>query len=143
MEGLWLSFPICDTLDINFRLPSGCVTLLSFLSDCPPTYIKRTLTSALLTLLLFISDCPPAIMNMTLPSLPSGFHCRVNSSCTKVDCCVEVGFLKKNIHLELEVDICSRKISFSIEKLRQEIPIFNYTLGIFVFHFVLFCFFLF
>jgi hypothetical protein len=49
--------------------------------------------------------------------------------CTTVDCCVHVNFLQRNIHLELDIDICSRKISFVVEKLKQDLSVFNYTLG--------------
>ena len=76
----------------------------------------------------FISECLDLI-NMTLPDLPSDFHCRMLDTCTTVDCCVHVNFLQRNIHLELDIDICSRKISFVVEKLKQDLSVFNYTLG--------------
>lgn len=80
---------------------------------------------------LTFSECPAEVINMTLPNLLSSLACRIDDTCTKVDCCIRADFLKRNIHLDLDVDVCSRRISFSIEKLKQDLTIFNYDLGIY------------
>ncbi|VDI38371.1 SWI/SNF-related matrix-associated actin-dependent regulator of chromatin subfamily E, member 1 [Mytilus galloprovincialis] len=76
------------------------------------------------------NNCPAEVINMTLPNLPSSLTCRIDDTCTKVDCCIRVEFLNRNIHLELDVDVCSRRISFAIEKLKQDLTILNYHLDI-------------
>ncbi|XP_076076025.1 uncharacterized protein LOC143046848 [Mytilus galloprovincialis] len=67
---------------------------------------------------------------MILPNLPTSFTCKIDETCTKVDCCISVDYLRRNIHLEVVVDICSRLLSFSVEKLTQDMFIFDYTFDI-------------
>ncbi|VDI41394.1 Hypothetical predicted protein [Mytilus galloprovincialis] len=76
------------------------------------------------------NKCSAEVINMTLPNLLSSLACRIDDTCTKVDCCIRVDFLKRNIHLELDVDVCSRRISFAIEKLKQDLTVFDYNLDI-------------
>lgn len=73
---------------------------------------------------------------MILPNLPTSFTCKIDETCTKVDCCISVDYLKRNIHLEVVVDICSRLLSFSVEKLTQDMFIFDYTFGMLEFNLV-------
>ncbi|XP_052090897.1 uncharacterized protein LOC127727822 [Mytilus californianus] len=59
--------------------------------------------------------------NMTLPDLPPDFNCVMYPNCSSVQCCVYVKFLKRNVHLSMDLDICSRKISYAVEKLKNEL----------------------
>ncbi|XP_063447091.1 uncharacterized protein LOC134726610 [Mytilus trossulus] len=78
----------------------------------------------------WVNNCPAGIINMTLPNLPTKITCKIDETCTIVDCCISVDFLKRNIHLEVVVDICSRQLSFSVEKLTQDMFIFDYAFDI-------------
>lgn len=67
--------------------------------------------------------------DLVLPKLPDSTRCNIRESCTAVSCCMNVDFLKRAFNTRVEVDTCNYKLKFGIEKLDQEIDLFNYKWG--------------
>ncbi|XP_048250793.1 uncharacterized protein LOC124111176 [Haliotis rufescens] len=60
------------------------------------------------------NECPKSIRK--LPKLPSGLHCHLAATCTKIDCCFDVPFLKMSFNAILNVDMCDYFIFAAVEK---------------------------
>lgn len=88
--------------------------------------LKNKIDLIMDVIFFFISECGNP--NMTLPDLPPDFNCVMYPNCSSVQCCVYVKFLKRNVHLSMDLDICSRKISYAVEKLKKEL-VFDSKLG--------------
>ena len=67
--------------------------------------------------------------DLVLPKLPDSTRCNIGESCAAVSCCMNVDFLKRAFNTRVEVDTCNYKLKFGIEKLDQEIDLFNYKWG--------------
>ena len=76
---------------------------------------------------MFIIDCPSS--QLDLPELSGPVSCTLLSSCTAVDCCIYVDFLKRSFHAVLDIDMCSRKITLALEKLKIDLSVLDYTWG--------------
>lgn len=76
---------------------------------------------------MFIIDCPSS--QLDLPALSGPVSCTLLSSCTAVDCCIYVDFLKRSFHALLDIDMCSRKITLAVEKLKMDFSVLDYTWG--------------
>ncbi|XP_053392737.1 uncharacterized protein LOC128555173 [Mercenaria mercenaria] len=64
-----------------------------------------------------------------LPGLPASSVCHISSSCTAVECCVGVDYLKITVHVSLEIDFCDFVIKGSLEKISFELNLINYDWG--------------
>ncbi|XP_063420822.1 uncharacterized protein LOC134706043 [Mytilus trossulus] len=73
------------------------------------------------------NECPHAV---ALPSLSGKISCTLLKSCSAVDCCLNVAFLKRNFHIKMDIDSCSREILFTVEKLRFEYSSLNFHWGV-------------
>ncbi|VDI38368.1 Hypothetical predicted protein [Mytilus galloprovincialis] len=69
------------------------------------------------------SECDQAL---SLPALPYTAVCVLEDTCTAVKCCMEVGFLKKSFSAFVEIDTCNHYLKFGIEKLTEDIDLFDY-----------------
>ncbi|VDI06314.1 Hypothetical predicted protein [Mytilus galloprovincialis] len=74
------------------------------------------------------NDCPSN--KLDLPALSGPLQCTLQSSCTAVDCCIYVDFLKRSFHVMLDIDMCSRKITLGVEKLKMDLSVLDYTWGV-------------
>ncbi|KAL5015120.1 hypothetical protein ScPMuIL_009390 [Solemya velum] len=59
----------------------------------------------------------------------SSLTCVLGLDCTSVDCCVDVGIIRKSFHTILAIDPCSLILTVGIEKLVFNIPLFDYVWG--------------
>ncbi|VDI43606.1 Hypothetical predicted protein [Mytilus galloprovincialis] len=75
----------------------------------------------------WVNECPHAIQ---LPQLSGLISCKLMKSCTTVDCCFNVDFLKRNFHVQLDINFCNRNIIFIIEKLKFEYSLLNFQWGV-------------
>ncbi|VDH92137.1 Hypothetical predicted protein [Mytilus galloprovincialis] len=75
----------------------------------------------------WVNECPHS---MQLPQISGLISCKLMKSCTTVDCCFNVDFLKRNFHVQLDIDYCNRNIVFIIEKLKFEYSLLNFQWGV-------------
>jgi len=64
-----------------------------------------------------------------LQFLDSPVSCAMLSSCSAVDCCIDILFLDRSFHIVFDIDMCSRKMVISIEKLKIELSVLDYNWG--------------
>ncbi|XP_071123150.1 uncharacterized protein [Mytilus edulis] len=67
--------------------------------------------------------------DLALPTLPPTARCSIGDSCTAVSCCMEVDVLKRAFNARVDLDTCNYKLKFGLEKLSQEIDLFDYKWG--------------
>ncbi|XP_071145134.1 uncharacterized protein [Mytilus edulis] len=75
----------------------------------------------------WVNECPHSVQ---LPQLSGLISCKLMKSCTTVDCCFNVDFLKRNFHVQMDIDYCNRNIIFMIEKLKFEYSLLNFQWGV-------------
>lgn len=74
-----------------------------------------------------ILGCTSPIENSTQLSGP--ITCALDNKCTRVDCCVDVGFLGKSFHGFIHLDPCNFRLSVGVEKLKFDLELFQYPWG--------------
>lgn len=62
-------------------------------------------------------------------SLPSNMVCRMSSSCTAIDCCVQVAPLSHSFHTYLDISPCDFIIKFGIDKVQFTFNLKDFTFG--------------
>ncbi|XP_060596418.1 uncharacterized protein LOC132750445 [Ruditapes philippinarum] len=72
------------------------------------------------------TDCPLAMM---LPQLPDELRCYVPDYCTAVECCLDVGLLKRGFSVILSIDACSNRLVVGIEDLQLNVSLNDYNWG--------------
>lgn len=55
--------------------------------------------------------------------------CNLGTSCTTVSCCIPLDSLKTSFNTWVDVDTCNYKLRFGIEKLQQEVNLYDYEWG--------------
>lgn len=83
-----------------------------------------------------LSDCSRSVnqpVEGTTPSLvtslPSNTLCQISSSCTAIDCCVEVTPLSHSFHIYLDINPCDISIKFGIDKVQFTFNLKDFTFG--------------
>jgi hypothetical protein len=71
-------------------------------------------------------ECDQAL---TLPALPDSAVCILEDTCTGVTCCINVDFLHKTFSAFVELDACNHSLKFGIEKIQEQINLFDYSFG--------------
>ncbi|CAC5374575.1 unnamed protein product [Mytilus coruscus] len=67
-----------------------------------------------------------------LPMLSEDIVCRVNDSCTTIDCCVNVPLLNQTFNFYLDIDPCYQEVTVGIEKMLTTQKLLDgYTFGSF------------
>jgi hypothetical protein len=67
---------------------------------------------------------------LELPDLSDDVVCRVNDSCTVIDCCVNVPLLNQTFNFYLDIDPCYQEVTVGIEKMFTTQKLLNgYTFG--------------
>ncbi|XP_067658325.1 uncharacterized protein [Haliotis asinina] len=72
------------------------------------------------------SSCEKSV---TLDSLPDSTACEMSSSCMKVDCCLDLPILEKNINYKLDLDVCKSTLNLEIENVKFQKVLFKYHWG--------------
>ncbi|CAG2244639.1 unnamed protein product [Mytilus edulis] len=72
------------------------------------------------------NDCQ---YDLKLLKLPESAVCNLGQSCTSVNCCVKDNLLRKTFNVWVDLDPCTYKLKFGIEKLSHEIDLFGYKWG--------------
>ncbi|KAK3102203.1 hypothetical protein FSP39_009587 [Pinctada imbricata] len=67
------------------------------------------------------SDCP---LDVSTTDITGDGTCLIPSTCTAVDCCVDVGFMSRSFRAHMELDPCGEMIRVGVERLA-----FNLTLA--------------
>ena len=85
-------------------------------------------TSLSVTPVPFIyTDCP---LNVTLPDLSTyPLTCQLHSSCTSVECCMEVPFIGRRLTAMLELNQDTQILNIGIEKLQFPISLLDFKFG--------------
>jgi len=77
-------------------------------------------------LFFFILDCNHVDNVLTLPT---NINCYVKPSCTNIVCCEDVDMLRRSFETEINIDPCDFKLTVRIERLRFDVPLFDYKWG--------------
>lgn len=72
------------------------------------------------------SDCP---VSTELPELHPGMACVLLSSCTEVDCCIDVDIIHHSFNVILKLDPCDEKLIVGIENFIFEISLYEFEWG--------------
>lgn len=75
----------------------------------------------------YIPDCSS---NLTVPTLPNDIVCHLDSTCTGISCCVDVGLIDQSISVYLTLDPCDYKLNIGIEKYQFEFSLLDFEFGI-------------
>ncbi|CAG2253144.1 unnamed protein product [Mytilus edulis] len=70
------------------------------------------------------------IKTLNLPQIPEPTTCYLDTSCTRVECCVDVDFVPYSFHIYLNIDPCKQMITVGIEKFHRNISLTNYQWGV-------------
>ncbi|XP_052083593.1 uncharacterized protein LOC127720891 [Mytilus californianus] len=68
--------------------------------------------------------------NINLPQVEEPTTCYIDTSCTTVECCVDVDFIPYSFHTYLNIDPCKQMITVGIEKFHRNISLTNYQWGV-------------
>ncbi|KAL3873935.1 hypothetical protein ACJMK2_037012, partial [Sinanodonta woodiana] len=69
----------------------------------------------------------PAILK--LPDLPGKVACNLFNTCTSLECCVQVPFIKRNVQFMVLIDTCQLRLTLGIENLSVNISLLDYQWG--------------
>ncbi|XP_033724553.1 uncharacterized protein LOC117314596 [Pecten maximus] len=72
------------------------------------------------------TDC----FDVDLPDLPSNLTCHLDSTCTGINCCVDVNFMQRSFNAYVKLEPCDYKISVGIEKLQFEKILRDFDFGV-------------
>ncbi|XP_063408926.1 uncharacterized protein LOC134692406 [Mytilus trossulus] len=72
-------------------------------------------------------DCP---ITTTLPNLNPGMTCVLLSSCTTVDCCLDVDIINHSFNVKLQLDPCNENLKVSIEDFAIAISLYDFEWGV-------------
>ena len=75
---------------------------------------------------LRFTACPA---NISVSNFRGSASCNIPSSCTAVQCCVEVGLVGRTFDIGLDIDYCRQMISFNIERLTKSVSLNQYNFG--------------
>ena len=78
-----------------------------------------------------IAECSTVLT--TIPISSDMVSCRVLSSCTAIECCVDVTPLGKTFTVLLEVDACNKELTIGIDEYKTKLP---YEFGMFSFNYL-------
>ncbi|KAK3101936.1 hypothetical protein FSP39_007496 [Pinctada imbricata] len=72
------------------------------------------------------SSCSMAVQT---PVLPSNMSCHLLSSCTGVECCVDVDIIETTVSALYSLDPCQQKITIQIEELKTNQSLYDFSWG--------------
>ena len=72
----------------------------------------------------YISECGK--FPLSLPKLPDFAVGALKDSCTAIDCCVDVSWLRRTLQMGFNIDFCDFSISGNLEKLTFRINVIGF-----------------
>ena len=72
------------------------------------------------------SACP---LEVRVPSLTGPVSCTLSSKCSGISCCMESARINRVFRYILNIDPCSMKLTFGIEKMLFDLPLLDYVWG--------------
>ena len=67
---------------------------------------------------------------MTLTNLTgSPLVCYLDSTCTAVDCCIQVNRISRNLNVKVSLNPCSHILTLELERFEIELDLITYTKG--------------
>ncbi|XP_053398133.1 uncharacterized protein LOC128556594 [Mercenaria mercenaria] len=67
-----------------------------------------------------------------LPDLPESTVCHITASCTAVDCCITVDYLRRSLQASFAIDFCNFTVHGNLETLTFSFDIIDFQWGTFV-----------
>ncbi|XP_052081234.1 uncharacterized protein LOC127719258 [Mytilus californianus] len=67
---------------------------------------------------------------ITLTEIPDPITCYLDTSCTRVECCVDIDFIPYSFHTYLNIDPCKQMFTVGIERFHRNISLSNYQWGV-------------
>ncbi|VDI23782.1 Hypothetical predicted protein, partial [Mytilus galloprovincialis] len=67
--------------------------------------------------------------SINLPQLPEPTTCYLDTSCTRVECCVDVDFIPYSFHTYMNIDPCKQIITVGTERFHRNISFSDYQWG--------------
>lgn len=74
-----------------------------------------------------LSEC--SHLRLELPDLPASSVCHIASTCTAIDCCIDIDYLRRSIQSSFSIDFCNFTIQGNLEKLKFNFNIIDYKWG--------------
>ncbi|KAK3101942.1 hypothetical protein FSP39_007535 [Pinctada imbricata] len=68
-------------------------------------------------------------MPVDTKALPDNITCHIPSSCTAVQCCIDVDIISSTVSTLLSLDPCQQKLTIKIEELTKEDKLYDFTWG--------------
>ncbi|XP_041378093.1 uncharacterized protein LOC121390363 [Gigantopelta aegis] len=65
--------------------------------------------------------------SVQLLQLPSEARCHITDSCSAIDCCVQIPYVKRTVHLTFNLDICKLTLDLSLENLKYTVSLMEYN----------------
>ncbi|XP_053400990.1 uncharacterized protein LOC123541000 [Mercenaria mercenaria] len=73
----------------------------------------------------WINNCP--YINTKI--LPQILSCTLDSTCSKLECCVSVEAINRNVQFEYDINVCESTVEVSVEKLQLKRSFFDFYWG--------------
>ncbi|XP_053390116.1 uncharacterized protein LOC128553035, partial [Mercenaria mercenaria] len=73
------------------------------------------------------NECPK--LTKDLPEIPGSSVCHIATSCTAIDCCINVDYLRRSLHVSFNIDFCNFTIRGNLEKLNFNFNIIDFKWG--------------
>ncbi|XP_053398282.1 uncharacterized protein LOC128556671 [Mercenaria mercenaria] len=71
------------------------------------------------------NSCP----HIKTSHLPESVECSIDSTCSKLECCLSVIAVNRNIKFEYDIDVCESIVEVSIENLQMKHSLFHFPWG--------------
>ena len=105
-----------DTLTLIQSSNIKCLTIVHSLNTCRILEKKHNYCPCMFVI-IYVSDCPSF---SRLTNLPSSMSCSLDSSCTKVECCIYSKELDRTFLVASNINMCQIQLSLGIENLKRD-----------------------
>ena len=79
-------------------------------------------------LISFLSDS--CKVSVDLPSLPSYMSCQLSSSCTQIQCCMNIESIGRSFQVNFNIDPCTYSLKTEIEGFDNKELLFDFSWGV-------------
>ena len=76
-----------------------------------------------------ISECPVIDYSQMIRDVPDFAVCHINEKCFRIECCVDVEYIRRTVSMYFEINFCDFAIYGGIEKMEFEHFILDYEWG--------------
>lgn len=91
--------------------------------------IFHLLSSLCIQKLIYVTACRD---KLPLPRLNGPVSCHITSSCSGIECCLDVKPLQRSFHAYVLLDACSNRIKLGIENYNLDTVYFDFKFGKFI-----------